>query len=91
MKIGVARETAPDERRVAQVPETIGKLIAGGLEVLVEAGAGLGALIPDSAYVDAGARIVTTDELYAEADLVVRVQKPSLTEAGRLQIGRAHV
>ena len=43
MKIGVARETAPDERRVAQVPETIGKLISSGLEVLVEAGAGLGA------------------------------------------------
>lgn len=89
MKIGVARETAPDERRVAQVPETIGKLISSGLEVLVEAGAGLGALIPDSAYVDAGARVVSTDELYAEADLVVRVQKPSLTEAGRLRPGQA--
>ena len=50
MKIGVARETAPDERRVAQVPETIGKLIAGGLEVLVEAGAGLGAIFSPTGY-----------------------------------------
>ena len=60
MKVGVARETAPGERRVALVPEALGKLTAAGLEVLVEAGAGAGAMIPDQAYTDAGATVVST-------------------------------
>ncbi|MGI8703099.1 MAG: Re/Si-specific NAD(P)(+) transhydrogenase subunit alpha [Candidatus Limnocylindrales bacterium] len=91
MKVGVARETAPGERRVALVPEVIGKLIAGGHEVLVEQGAGDGAAIPDGAYVEAGARSVSTDELYGEADVVLRVQKPSEAEVGRLRKGQAVV
>ncbi len=89
MKIGVARETAAGERRVALVPEALGKLTAAGLEVLVEAGAGVGALIPDSAFTDAGARMVSTDQLYAESDVIVRVQKPSEAEAKRLRSGQA--
>ncbi|HKG56874.1 MAG TPA: hypothetical protein VKA85_06480, partial [Candidatus Limnocylindrales bacterium] len=60
MKVGVARETAPGERRVALVPEALGKLKTAGLDVLVEAGAGAGAQIPDSAYTEAGASIVST-------------------------------
>jgi NAD(P) transhydrogenase subunit alpha len=91
MKIGVARETAPGERRVALVPDALAKLTATGAEVLVESGAGLGALIPDSAFVDAGATIVSTDELYKSADVVVRVQKPSEAEVGRLRSGQAVV
>ena len=91
MKIGVARETAPGERRVALVPEALAKLQAAGLEILVEAGAGLGALIPDSAYGDAGATIVSTNDLYAGADVIVRVQKPSAAEAVRLRSGQALV
>ncbi|MES2209683.1 MAG: Re/Si-specific NAD(P)(+) transhydrogenase subunit alpha [Chloroflexota bacterium] len=89
MKIGVARETAPGERRVALVPEALAKLTAAGLEILVEEGAGLGALIPDSAYVDAGATIVKTDALYAQSDAILRVQKPSEAEAKRLRSGQA--
>ena len=50
MKVGVARESAAGERRVALVPEGLGKLTAAGLEILVEAGAGAGAAIPDSAF-----------------------------------------
>jgi NAD(P) transhydrogenase subunit alpha len=91
MKIGVARETAPDERRVALVPDALGKLAATGLEVLVEAGAGLGAMIPDAAYTDAGARIVSADQLYAESDVIVRVQKPSEAEARQLRSGQTVV
>jgi NAD(P) transhydrogenase subunit alpha len=91
MKIGVARERAPGERRVALVPEALGKLIAAGLEVIVESGAGAGALIPDSAYADAGAAIVSTEELYRQADVVVRVLKPSPEEALRLRSGQAVV
>jgi NAD(P) transhydrogenase subunit alpha len=89
MKIGVARETAPGERRVALVPEALGKVQAAGLEVLVEQGAGIGALIPDAAFVDAGATVVSTDDLYRQADVVVRVQKPSPEEAARLRSGQA--
>jgi hypothetical protein len=47
MKVGVAKESAPGERRVALVPEALGKLTAAGLEILVEQGAGSGAAIPD--------------------------------------------
>jgi H+-translocating NAD(P) transhydrogenase subunit alpha len=89
MKIGVARESAPDERRVALVPEALGKLQAAGLEVLVERGAGLGALIPDTAYEAAGAKIVSTDELYRDADIVARVQKPSVEETKSVRAGQA--
>lgn len=91
MKIGVARETAAGERRVALVPEALGKLTAAGLEILVEEGAGLGALIPDSAFTDAGATIVSTNDLYSSADVIVRVQKPSAAEAVRLRSGQALV
>jgi len=88
MKVGVARETAAGERRVALVPEALGKLTAAGLEILVEAGAGDGAAIPDSAYTEAGATVVPTDRLYADADVVLRVQRPSEAEVGRLRSGQ---
>ena len=89
MKIGIAKETAEGERRVALVPEVLGRLTSAGLEVLVEEDAGRGAHIPDAAYAGAGATVVPTDRLYADADLVVRVQKPSAEEAGRLRRGQA--
>jgi len=89
MRIGVARETAPGERRVALVPDSLAKLQQAGAEIVVEKDAGKGALIPDSAYTDAGATIVSTDELYKTADLVVRVQKPSGDEAKKLRSGQA--
>lgn len=91
MKIGVARETAPGERRVALVPDSLAKLTGAGVDVLVEAGAGRGALIPDSAFESAGAKVVPTDDLYAQSDVIVRVQKPSEAEAARLRTGQAVV
>jgi NAD(P) transhydrogenase subunit alpha len=91
MKVGVARETAAGERRVALVPEALGKLTAAALEVLVEAGAGAGAAIPDQAYVDAGASLVDAARLYADSDVILRVQKPSEAEVGRLRSGQAVV
>jgi NAD(P) transhydrogenase subunit alpha len=87
--VGVARETAPGERRVALVPDALGPLTKAGLEVVVEQGAGVGALIPDSAYEAAGAKVVSRDDLYKSADVVLRVQKPSADEAGRLRKGQA--
>ena len=73
MKVGVARETAHGERRVALVPEALGKLTAAGCEILVEAGAGAGAMIPDQAFTDAGGTIVSTADLYATADVILHL------------------
>ena len=89
MKVGVVRETAPGERRVALVPDALPKLTAAGLDILVEKGAGTGALIPDSAYEAAGAKVVGTSELYEQSDVVLRVQKPSGDEVNRLRKGQA--
>ena len=89
MKVGVAKETAPGERRVALVPEALGKLQAAGLEILVEAGAGAGSAIPDSAYTEAGATVVPTDALYQQADVVLRVAKPDAPRSSRLRTGQA--
>lgn len=88
MKVGVARETAPGERRVALVPEALGRLISAGHEILVEAGAGAGCFVPDAAYVEAGATVLPTDELYARAEVILRVQKPSADEVARLRNGQ---
>ena len=85
MRIGVPRETAAGERRVALVPEVVGKLVPAGFEVLVQRGAGEAASFPDAAYKEAGARLV---EDWAEAEAVVKVQKPSEEEAGRLREGQ---
>jgi H+-translocating NAD(P) transhydrogenase subunit alpha len=89
MKVGVARETAPGERRVALVPDALAKLTAAGLEILVEVGAGEGALIPDSAFEESGAKIVKGGDLYEQADVVLRVQKPTPEEVRRLRRGQA--
>jgi NAD(P) transhydrogenase subunit alpha len=91
MKVGVAKETAPGERRVALVPEALGKLQAAGCEILVETGAGAGSALPDSAYAAAGAMIVPTDALYQQSDVVLRVAKPSPAEVSRLRQGQAVV
>ncbi|MFL5674918.1 MAG: Re/Si-specific NAD(P)(+) transhydrogenase subunit alpha [Chloroflexota bacterium] len=91
MKVGVAKETAPGERRVALVPEVLGKLTAAGLDVLVEQGAGAGSAIPDAAYADAGATIVSATDLYGQSDVVLRVQKPSDADMATLRSGQVVV
>jgi len=91
MKVGVAKETAPGERRVALVPEVLGKLSAAGLEVLVESGAGAGSAIPDAAYTEAGATIVSADDLYGQSDVILRVAKPSESEIKVMRSGQAVV
>jgi NAD(P) transhydrogenase subunit alpha len=88
MKVGVAKETAPGERRVALVPEVLGKLKTAGLDILVERGAGSGAAILDGAYEAAGAAVVSGDELYAQSDAILRVAKPSEAEVGKLRSGQ---
>jgi NAD(P) transhydrogenase subunit alpha len=78
LKIGIPREITDNETRVAVVPGMINLLIKSGHEVLVEAGAGLSASFADADYTQAGARIVATaKELYAQADVILKVQPPS--------------
>ena len=91
MKIGVVKERAPNERRVALVPDALKPLIAAGAEILVERGAGDGAALPDSLYEAAGAKAVDRATLYAEADVIARVQKPSADEARELRKGQTVV
>src|SRR5258707_5268739 len=79
--IGVPREIAADERRVALVPKVVERLHAAGLAVVVETGAGTGALIPDEQYEQAGATIGDP----WPADLVVKVNPPTADEIGLLK------
>ena len=83
MRLGVPKETAEGERRVALVPEVVKKLKAKGVEVVVEPGAGVAALIPDALYEAAGAEL---GEPWG-ADVVVKVAPPSAEEIGRLGDG----
>ena len=87
IQIGVPKEMADGERRVALVPEVVGKLAGGGggHEVVVERGAGAGALIPDASYEEAGARLVEDPGEVYEVDVVVKVAAPSSEEVGRLR------
>ncbi|HYL22148.1 MAG TPA: Re/Si-specific NAD(P)(+) transhydrogenase subunit alpha [Gemmatimonadales bacterium] len=86
MKIGVPKETAADERRVALVPETVTRLVAAGHGVAVARGAGDGAALPDAAYAAAGAVLAPdSPAVFATADVVVKVQRPSAEEAEALR------
>src|SRR5438128_10335388 len=91
MKVGVLKETTPGERRVALVPEMVPRLRQAGLEVLVQSGAGDGAWFADSAYAQAGAAIVSRDELLSEAGIVVAISRPDEPVIGALRAGQALV
>jgi H+-translocating NAD(P) transhydrogenase subunit alpha len=86
MRIGVLKETMPGERRVALVPDSIARL-GSDLGWLVETGAGAAAGFLDAAYEEAGARAVASDIVYAEADVLCKVQKPLHEEVDRLRPG----
>jgi len=91
MKVGVPKEIAEDETRVGLVPETVGKLVKDGFEVLVETGAGRNYNI-DENYEEAGAKIASdAGEVYGEADLIVKVAKPTEDEIGQMHEGQVLV
>jgi proton-translocating NAD(P)+ transhydrogenase subunit alpha len=88
VKVGIPREVAEGERRVGLVPETVGRLVKDGFEVLVESGAGRDYNL-DGAYEEAGASIAEGPEkVYGEADIVVKVQSPAEDEIGLLREGQ---
>ncbi|MBJ7518961.1 MAG: Re/Si-specific NAD(P)(+) transhydrogenase subunit alpha [Solirubrobacteraceae bacterium] len=84
MRVGVPKETAEGEQRVALVPEVIKKLSAGGHEVVVQPGAGAGAMIPDAYFTEAGATL--SDDVWS-ADVVVKVAPPTSEEIAKLGSG----
>jgi len=87
MRIGVANEIKQDEYRVALTPAGAGELRQRGHEVVVEAGAGVGSAFPDSDYVNVGAQIASVEEVWATADMVLKVKEPLPEEYGRLREG----
>src|SRR4051794_23082775 len=84
MKIGVPKETMPGETRVGLVPETVGRLVKANNTVAVERGAGVASAFTDEAYEKAGAQLV--DDAF-DAELVVKVQRPSDGEIRKLRSG----
>jgi len=84
MRVGVPKETAEREKRVALVPEVVRKLTGKGHDVVVEAGAGRAALIPDELFSEQGARIASDPGEVWQADVVAKVAPPSPEEIGRL-------
>jgi len=86
LRIGVPREVANEERRVALAPSGVATLVANGHEVYVEQGAGVLANFPDAEYMEAGAQIVATPEdLYSQCELIVKVGRPTDDELKLLQ------
>lgn len=83
MRIGIPKEIRPGETRVAASPDAVKRFKALGVEVLIEAGAGDKAAIPDAAFEAAGARMVQgTASLYDAAEVVLKVQRPMMAEEG---------
>jgi NAD(P) transhydrogenase len=83
LSVGVVAETAPHEKRVAQTPASVGRLVQEGFKVLVEAGAGTAAGFPDGAYSQAGASVVPRHVAWT-ASIVLKVQPPTADEAERV-------
>jgi len=92
MKIGVPKETAANERRVALTPDVVGRLVKAGFAVLVERGAGEATSFGDDAFGAAGATLVATAaDVFGQSDIVLKVQPPSAEEARLCREGGALV
>ena len=92
MIIGIPKEIMHDEARVACTPETVGKFVNEGFEVLVECKAGDGALFHDEDYVKAGAKMVAdAQEIYDRAELILKVKEPLFNEEkGKHEVDMMH-
>src|SRR5215207_6694806 len=89
MRVGVPKEVKPDEYRVGMMPVGGEQLVRAGHPVFVEHGAGLASGFPDELYAKAGATIVpTADEVFAAADMIVKVKEPQPVEIGRMRRGQ---
>ena len=89
MKIGCPTEIKPQEFRVGMTPSTAGEAVAHGHQVLIQKGAGMGAGFTDQDYVDTGAQIIdTAEEIFATADMIVKVKEPQAVERKMLREGQ---
>ena len=89
MKIAIPKERREGERRVAASPQAVGKFVALGVEVTVEAGAGEASAIGDAAFAEAGAAVAATaDETWNGADAVLKVARPMTAEEGEDEMAR---
>jgi alanine dehydrogenase len=86
--VGVVKEIKPDEYRVALTPAGARELRQRGHDVIVEAGAGLGSSFPDSDYDRVGARVTSVEDVWANADLLLKVKEPMREEYERLRDGQ---
>lgn len=89
MRVGIPTETKNNEFRVAITPAGVAELTRRGHEVLIQAGAGEGSAITDADFKAAGAQLVgTADQVWADADLLLKVKEPIAAEYGRLRHGQ---
>jgi alanine dehydrogenase len=89
MKIGVPKEIKVHEYRVGLTPESVRELVTRGHTVMVESGAGIGISASDADYRAVGASIAPApDEVFAKADMIVKVKEPLATERARLRPGQ---
>ena len=91
MRIGVPKEIAANERRVALTPDTAGKLVKSGYEVVIERGAGTAAFFPDEAYIAAGVTVADRAAVLGQSDVVLQVQAPAAADVSRYREGGALV
>jgi len=87
MRIGVPKEVAPNERRVAVTPDVAGRLVKAGHDVVLERGAGSGAFFPDEAYAAAGVRISDRSSVISQSDIVLQVQAPPAVDLPQFREG----
>ena len=86
MKIGCPTEIKPQEYRVGMTPDAAREAVNHGHEVLIQQGAGMGSGFPDTDYTAAGAHIIATaEEIFATADMIVKVKEPQAIERKMLR------
>lgn len=89
MLVGVPKEIKSQEYRVGLVPGSVREIVSHGHQVMVETNAGIGIGIEDAAYRDAGAQIIdSAEEIFAKAELIVKVKEPQAIECQRLRPGQ---
>ncbi len=92
MRIAIPKETHPGENRVPITPDTAKKLCRLGAELVIETGMGTGSGFTDSQYSDAGVSVATDrGRLFAEADMLLRLRKPTLDEVALMKSGAIHI
>ncbi len=91
-RISIPNEIGPTDKRTAMTPGNVGKMVRSGADVLVEAGLGVGCGYSDVEYLEAGARVIRERQsLFAEADIVLRIHKPTADEIAQLKGGVIHI